>query len=251
MIYTHQLSPIALDLGFFAIRWYGLAYIAGFLLARYWISRIDIKPILSKSQWDDFMTWCIIGVVIGGRLGHVLLYYPQYYFQHPLEILQVWQGGMAFHGGLVGVMIAAILFTNKHTINIWEFSDFLAKTAPFGLFFGRIANFINAELWGNITDGSWGVIFPNVDALPRHPSQLYEALTEGLLLLFIVNYFAKNRPNGFATGLFMLFYGILRVINEFFRTEEVLWNLPITYGQALSVPLIIFGWIKIQQGFRK
>ncbi len=241
MIYTHQLSPIALDLGFFAVRWYGIAYILGFILASFWVQYIDKRHHFSKKIWDDFMVWAIIGVVIGGRLGHVLLYYPAYYLANPLEILEVWQGGMAFHGGLLGVIISGIIFIKYKKLNGLLFADYLAKSAPIGLFFGRIANFINGELVGNPTGGDWGVIFPKIDDIPRHPSQLYEALGEGLFLFIFINIIARRAPIGIATGLFLLGYGVLRSAIELTRAEEILLNLPITYGQILNIPLILGG----------
>lgn len=252
-------NPNLIAIGPIAIRWYSLAYIAGILFAWYLLKYFNNKkPIMSTKAWDDWLFWAVMGVVVGGRLGYVLFYNFGYYFHNPLQILAVWRGGMSFHGGLLGVIISMSLFCNKYKINFFKLTDILAVATPVGLFFGRIANFINMELYGRVTHSNFGVIFPNtMDNLPRHPSQLYEAALEGVLLFIILFCLAqltkiKNKP-GILSGLFLAFYGTFRMFLEQFREPDeqigFLYQFNqasgVTMGQVLSVPIIVAGMVII------
>ena len=244
-----NISPNIIYIGPIAIRWYSLAYILGILFTWFLLKSFNKKkPIMNKEAWDDWLFWAVIGIVLGGRIGYVLFYNFNFYWQHPLQILAVWHGGMSFHGGLFGSIISMLLFCKKYRINFLELTDILAIAAPIGLFFGRIANFINMELYGRITGSNIGVIFPNAGDLPRHPSQLYEACLEGLLLfviLFFLEKFTKIRDkSGVLSGLFLIFYGCARIFVEQFREpDEQIGFLfyKITIGQILSLPLILLG----------
>ncbi|MFT7087366.1 MAG: phosphatidylglycerol:prolipoprotein diacylglycerol transferase [Rickettsiales bacterium] len=246
-----NIDPNIISIGPIAIRWYSLAYIAGILFAWFLIKSVNKKkPIMSKEAWDDWLFWAVIGIILGGRLGYVLFYNFGFYFQHPWQILAVWQGGMSFHGGLIGAIAAMFLFAKKYKINFLELTDILAIAAPIGLFFGRVANFVNMELYGRVTNSNFGVIFPNAGNLPRHPSQLYEAALEGLLLfliLFCLSKFTKIKEiKGFLSGLFLIGYGSARIFAEQFRQpDEQIGFLfsHLSMGQILSVPLIIFGLV--------
>lgn len=243
-------DPVALQLGPLAIRWYGLAYIAallgGWLIMRRLLPRSTAAAPADAA--DDFLTWATVGVILGGRLGYVLFYKPAYYLSQPLEIVQVWHGGMSFHGGLLGVALATILFTRRRGLPLLGFADVLAVVAPLGLLFGRTANFINGELFGRVTDVPWGMVFPHGGPLPRHPSQLYEAGLEGLVLFLILAGLWKirqvrERP-GVLTGLFIGGYGLARFVVEFYREPDAfLGTLPIglTMGQTLSLPMVLGG----------
>lgn len=253
-------DPIALEIGPIAIRWYALAYLAGFLMGwRYaiWLVRqVDLTPVGPDARaLDDFLTWAILGVILGGRIGFVLFYEFDYFLDNPLNALKVWQGGMAFHGGLIGVAIAMILFARRRHIHVFALSDVVAAAVPIGLFFGRIANFVNNELWGRPSDLPWAVVFPIPDRwlplipeVPRHPSQLYEAALEGLVLFVLLFVLARKpwlrtRP-GTITGLFLIGYGGFRFLVEFVRQydprEELLFGV-FTTGQQLCVPMVIVG----------
>ncbi|MDX1739512.1 MAG: prolipoprotein diacylglyceryl transferase [Alphaproteobacteria bacterium] len=255
-----EIDPIALELGPIVIRWYALAYIAGLVFAwRYGMRIADHSPHLIKPDHiDQFLTWAIFGVILGGRFGHVFFYYPDYYLSNPIEIFKVWEGGMAFHGGLLGVIVAMLLFCRKNKLNPLWLGDVAAIVVPVGLFFGRIANFINQELWGRITDVSWAVIFPRAGPEPRHPSQLYEAGMEGILLFLLTfgayKLFSARRYPGLLSGLFLIGYTLARAVGEIFREPEVLTtNLPFntTYGQWLSVPMALIGVWFIWRAFSK
>ncbi|MCV6585071.1 MAG: prolipoprotein diacylglyceryl transferase [Marinibacterium sp.] len=283
MIPFPDLSPELLSVSLFgidfALRWYALAYIAGILIAwrmgvmavnraRLW--RDDTPP-MTPAQIEDLLTWIILGVIIGGRLGYVLFYQPTYYLSHPAEILQIWQGGMAFHGGLLGVVVAAWIYTRRHRIPALSAADLIAHAVPPGLLLGRTANFINAELWGRPTDLPWGVVFPGqaaqacgdiVGLCARHPSQLYEALLEGLILGLVLIWLvyrrgALRRP-GLVTGVFFAGYGLARFVVEFARQPDaqfvsdgnplgLAWQIGgygLTMGQILSLPMIALGlWL--------
>jgi phosphatidylglycerol:prolipoprotein diacylglycerol transferase len=244
------IDPIAISIGPIAIRWYALAYIAGLLLGwKYVVYYCTKTPnIMSKRDVDDLLFWATLGVILGGRLGYILFYNLDYYLDNPANILKVWQGGMAFHGGFMGVILAIILFARKRGISILAVLDAAAVATPIGLFFGRIANFINGELFGRTTHVAWGFVFPNGGPLPRHPSQLYEAALEGLVLfvvLFILsrNAFIRHRP-GILGGVFVAGYGISRIIVEFFREPDAHLGYlmgGITMGQVLSLPMVLFG----------
>ncbi|MFQ5785532.1 MAG: prolipoprotein diacylglyceryl transferase [Alphaproteobacteria bacterium] len=247
------IDPILVEIGPFAIRWYALAYIAGILLGwRYliWLgARTPNGP--DARTVDDFVVWATLGIVLGGRLGYVLFYKAGYYFAHPLDVLYVWQGGMSFHGGALGVLAALVLFARKRGVPLLTLADLVACATPIGLFFGRIANFINGELWGRPSDVPWAVIFPRAGPEPRHPSQFYEATLEGLLLftiLFVIWRFtgARQRP-GFLTGSFLVGYGVFRIIGELFRQPDAYLGFVLggaTMGQLLSLPMIALGlWL--------
>jgi phosphatidylglycerol:prolipoprotein diacylglycerol transferase len=248
------INPILVEIGPFAIRWYALAYIAGLIIGWALIRR----TLRDKTLWadaprpsvesvDDLLVYCALGVIIGGRLGNVLFYDPGYYFAHPIEIFKLWEGGMAFHGGLIGAVIGVALFARRYRAPLLTTFDLVALVAPIGIFLGRIANFIRPELWGRPTDVPWAVIFPGSDGLPRHPSQIYEALLEGLVVFVILQIAARmgalRRP-GLATGLFGAAYGVARIVCEFFRDPDPrLEDLGhgLTMGMVLSLPLVIIG----------
>ena len=267
----------------FALRWYALAYIAGILIAWRMASMAlrrpalwrDETPPMRSDQLEDLITWIILGVILGGRLGFVLFYQPSYYLSHPLEIVKVWQGGMAFHGGLLGVVIASFLFARRHQIPALSLGDLIAYTVPPGLLLGRLANFVNAELWGRPSELPWAVVFPGAAAqdcpgvvsgmCARHPSQLYEALLEGLLLGLMLVWLAYRRgafrKPGLIMGVFLAGYGASRFIVEFFRQPDAQFVTPgnplglalhidgygLTMGQLLSLPMIALGlWFALR-----
>ena len=241
-------DPVAFSIGPLVIRWYALAYIAGIVLAWRYVLWLTAKPprLLARDNVDDLVTWCTIGIIVGGRLGQVLLWEPAYYFAHPAEIVMVWKGGMAFHGGLVGVILAILIYALRKKIPFFAISDPIAAATPIGLLLGRIANFVNGELWGRPTDVPWAVIFPRADQLPRHPSQLYEAGLEGVILFLVLFFFARQErvrsKLGMLSGIFLIGYAIARMIGEQFREPEV--TLPsdvTTLGQWLSVPMLLYG----------
>ncbi|MBV9749026.1 MAG: prolipoprotein diacylglyceryl transferase [Acetobacteraceae bacterium] len=247
-----QFDPVLVHLGPLGIRWYALAYIVGLVVGwRLMRGLVRLAPaVATLEQTDDFLTWATLGVVLGGRLGYVLFYQPALYAAHPLDAFAVWQGGMSFHGGALGVTVAIILFCARHRIPILGFADRMAVVTPVGLFFGRLANFINGELWGRPAPEwlPWAMIFPRVDMVPRHPSQLYEALLEGVVL-FAVMWTLSRRESlrahfGTLTGCFLVGYGVARSICEFFRQPDAflgyLWE-GATMGQLLSLPLIVVG----------
>jgi len=247
------IDPVLLEIGPFAIRWYALSYIAGILLAwRYMVVLARRSPTgITKPHLDDFIVWATLGVVLGGRLGYVVFYKAGYYLDHPLEAFAVWQGGMSFHGGLLGVIFSIWLFSRLRGYSWIAICDIVACTAPIGLFLGRIANFINGELYGRVTDSPLGMVFPNGGPLPRHPSQLYEALLEGLLLLLVLSWLAY-RPGiierrGFLSGVFLIGYGIARPVAEMFREPDAhigFLTVGSTMGQWLSLPLLAVGiWL--------
>ena len=239
------------------VRWYGLMYVIGFLaflfLGKYRARRpgSPIKP----EQVDDLMFYGAIGVIVGGRLGEMFFYKFSQLLADPLSLFRIWEGGMSFHGGLIGVSIAMILLAKKWQLPILKLGDFIAPLVPIGLGAGRMGNFINGELWGRPTDVSWGMVFPHVDNLARHPSQLYEVVGEGILLFFIVwIYSSKPRPTGAVTGLFLLGYGIARSLVEFFRVPDDSNFLGIewlTEGQLLSIPMILIGAFLMLWAYRK
>jgi phosphatidylglycerol:prolipoprotein diacylglycerol transferase len=247
------IDPVAISLGPFAIRWYALAYIVGLLIGwRYCLLLADRPPhLVARRDVDDFLVWATLGVVLGGRIGYVLFYQPGYYFHHPIEALYVWHGGMSFHGGALGVTIAIILFTRTRRIPLFAFSDIIVEAIPIGLFFGRIANFINGELYGRPSQAPWAMIFPNGGPVPRHPSQLYEAICEGALLflvLLVAERVDTRRRPGVVTGLFLAGYAVARMSGEFFREPDPQLGFLIfgsTMGQLLSIPLLIAGLLMI------
>ena len=220
-----SIDPVILSLGIFDIRWYSLAYIAGFIIGSIIIKYLNKKllNILSNKQIDSFFIWSILGVIIGGRVGYVLFYQTSYFFANPIYILKIWTGGMSFHGGLIGIIISIYLFCRKNNIQFFYLSDLVSIVAPIGLFFGRIANFINNELYGKVTNFPFAMIYPEIDFQPRHPSQLYEAFLEGIILFIILfTYFNKTKSDptiGKISGLFLILYSIFRIFIEFFRSS--------------------------------
>jgi phosphatidylglycerol:prolipoprotein diacylglycerol transferase len=248
-----DIDPVLFAIGPFAIRWYSLAYLAGVFFVLFWIKKSNKKdPFLSEKAYDDLLGWIILSIILGGRAGYVLFYNLPFFLNNPLEIIKFWHGGMSFHGGLIGSILGMMLFAKKYKVDFLKLTDSIAIAAPIGLFFGRIANFINMELYGRVTDSKFGIIFPNAGPLPRHPSQLYEAFLEGLLLfilLLTLNHFTKlSKLKGIFSGLFLIFYGSFRIMIENFREpDEQIGFLfaEFTMGQLLSIPLIIFGLIII------
>jgi len=247
-----NIDPIIFQIGPLALRWYALSYIAGLMLGwRFLVVRVrraGDKAAMSEIQVDDFLVWATLGVVLGGRLGYVLFYRPEFYLSNPLEILAVWRGGMSFHGGLLGVGVAMYLFARRHGLKLLGVTDLVSAAAPIGLFFGRIANFINAELWGRTSDVAWAMAFPTGGAQPRHPSQLYEAALEGAVLFLILLWLSRRvdtaRQPGLITGVFLGGYGAARFFVEFFREPDAHLGFLFagaTMGQLLSVPLIVLG----------
>jgi phosphatidylglycerol:prolipoprotein diacylglycerol transferase len=246
LTYPH-FDPIIFQVGPLAVRWYGLMYLGAFLFGSMWISRLAKKRgwEISKESLSDLVFYAVLGVILGGRFGYVLFYNPAFFLDHPGKILAVWEGGMSFHGGLLGVVVAMLLFCRKQKLPVLRLGDLVVAAAPIGLGLGRIGNFINAELWGRTTDLPWGMIFPSGGPLPRHPSQLYEMLLEGVLLFLILWLLHHlNTPTGVAFFSFFLFYGIFRFGVEFVREPDAqlgfLWG-GATMGQLLSLPMIIFG----------
>lgn len=250
MLIHPQIDPVALQLGPLAVRWYGLMYVLAFA-AFYLLGRLRMTQ-QPETGWtprelDDLLFWGVIGVVVGGRLGQVLFYEPGYYLANPAEIIAVWHGGMSFHGGLLGVLAVMLWHARRTGRRFLEVGDFVAPLVPLGLMFGRIGNFINAELWGRPAspDLPWAMVFPSVDNLPRHPSQLYQAGLEGLLLFVVLWFYTRRpRPVGAASGAFLLGYGILRSVGEFFRNPDdgiFGFALGVSMGQWLSLPMIAIG----------
>jgi len=246
-MFINNFDPVAIQFFSIEIRWYSLAYVVGILLGWILSKKIFISKIEIKEKFDDFITYVILGVIIGGRLGYVLFYNYNYFSNNLLDILKIWQGGMSFHGGLIGVIIASVLFAKKNNQNPYDYLDIISLVSPIGIFFGRIANFINSELYGVETSVPWAVKFIKVDDLFRHPSQLYEALFEGLILFFILIFF-KNKGfmkiPGFISSLFLIFYSIFRFLIEFVRVpDEHLGYLIIdlTMGQIISIIFLLIG----------
>jgi phosphatidylglycerol:prolipoprotein diacylglycerol transferase len=258
------INPVLVEIGPLAIRWYALAYIAGLIIGWALIRRTlrddtlwSGAPRPSVDSVDDLLVYCALGVIVGGRLGNVLFYDPGYYFAHPLDMLKLWEGGMAFHGGLIGAFVGVFLFARRYQTSFMTTLDLVSLVAPVGIFLGRIANFIRPELWGRPTDVPWAVIFPGAGDEPRHPSQIYEALLEGLAVFVILQIAARlgalRRP-GLATGVFGATYGVARIFCEFFREPDPrLEDLGrgLTMGMVLSVPLVIIGICLIVWATRK
>ncbi len=254
-----DIDPIAVALGPLAIRWYSLAYIVGLVAAWRYCRRLAGRPpnAIDPDQFDDFLLWATLGVVLGGRLGYVLFYKPAFFLANPLEILVIWQGGMSFHGGAAGVILAIILFARKRGISWLSLGDLVACAVPIGLFLGRLANFVNGELYGRAADVPWAMVFPrDPEQIPRHPSQLYEAGLEGIVLFLLLYLLVRRgwleRP-GAIGGAFLAGYGLARILVEFFRQPDAHLGFLLgftTMGQVLSLPLIIAGVILIAWGHR-
>ncbi len=251
------IDPVIFSIGPLAIHWYGVAYVVGILLGWWFAKRVvtspklwpDGKSPISAIELDDFLTWAVIGIIAGGRLGYVIFYNFSYYLSNPLLIPAVWDGGMSFHGGALGLLVAMLLFARRRGFSVFSLFDVVTIASCFGLFFGRIANFINSELWGRTTDVSWAFVFPNGGPVPRHPSQLYEAGLEGLALFCILTLLIfkllKLHTPGFVAGMWVLGYGVSRIIVEFFRQpDEHIGYLAdgwLTMGMVLSVPMLAIG----------
>ena len=246
-MFTNNFDPVAFQIFSLEIRWYSLAYIAGISLGWLYCKKKLIRDPKILIIFDDYITYLILGIILGGRMGYVLFYNLGYYLANPIEIFMVWNGGMSFHGGVIGVVIASLFFSNKYKINQFIFLDLVALSAPIGIFFGRIANFINSELYGRATDISWSVKFVLIDNIKRHPSQLYEAFLEGVVLFFILGYFFKKnylKKPGQISGLFLIFYSLFRFFVEYFRFPDpqvgyLIFNL--TLGQLISVLFLLSG----------
>ena len=246
-MFINNFDPVAFHFFSLEIRWYSLAYIFGIILGWFYCKKYLIKDRLILNIFDDLITYVIIGIILGGRLGYVLIYNFDYYLNNLSEILMIWKGGMSFHGGLVGVLISTSLFSKKHNLNPFIFLDLISVVAPIGIFFGRIANFLNSELYGKETEIFWSVIFPKIDNLTRHPSQIYEALFEGLILFLILNLLVQKKmldKKGKISSCFLIFYSLFRFLLEFFREPDSQIGYLIfgmTMGQILCVFLFVIG----------
>ncbi|ODT04579.1 MAG: prolipoprotein diacylglyceryl transferase [Mesorhizobium sp. SCN 65-20] len=252
-----NIDPVIFQVGPLAVRWYGLGYIVGILFAWWYGKRLVTNPRLwpngqppmKPEALDDFVLWAAIGIVAGGRIGYILFYDFARYIANPLDMLAVWEGGMSFHGGLIGVTLAMILFARKHGIYVWSMIDVIAAGVPVGLGLVRVANFINSELWGRVSDVPWAFQFPNGGPFPRHPSQLYEALLEGLVLFLVLRFLTHSRLKlmtpRFVAGAFVCGYGLSRIFVEFFREPDqqigFLFGGWLTMGMVLSLPMVLIG----------
>lgn len=250
-----NIDPVAFAVGPLQIHWYALAYLTGFIggwvYAAQLLKRYGQASGVKPAMLDDLLTWVIVGVILGGRIGYVLFYNSIMYLHNPLDVLKLWQGGMSFHGGFAGVLIAVAIWARRNKLTFLAVTDVAAAVTPIGLFFGRIANFVNGELYGRVTTAPWGVIFPNGGPLPRHPSQLYEALLEGLVLFIVLCVLARRKDawshEGLLSGTFLIGYGLSRIIVEFVREPDAQIGFlagGVTMGQLLSLPLVLAGiWI--------
>jgi len=253
MILLHpSIDPVIFSFGFIEVRWYSLSYIAAFIIGVNLIKYLNSKKKINISNQliDNFFIWSVIGVILGGRVGYVIFYQLDVFLQNPKYLFYIWKGGMSFHGGLTGMVIAIYLFSKKYNLKFFILSDLVSLVAPIGLFFGRIANFINVELVGRVTEFPFAIVYPTIDKLPRHPSQLYEAFFEGIILFAILMFiFFKNKSNantGIISGYFLFFYGIFRFLIEFLREPDQHLGLilnTISMGQFLCMPVILFGFI--------
>ena len=251
-MFTHNLDPVIFSLGFISIRWYSLAYVLGILIG-WWYGK---KLILNKSHllkekfnlknFDDLITYIVVSIIIGGRLGYVVFYNIEYYYSNPVDIFKIWEGGMSFHGALIGIILGTYIFSIRRKIQTLFLLDVIACVSPIGIFFGRIANFINGELVGKVSSVPWSVVFPSLDLIPRHPSQLYEAVLEGLILFAILNiiFLKKKYEIGKCSCLFLIYYGIFRIISEYFREPDIqlgyIYDLA-SMGSILSFMMFLSG----------
>ena len=247
-MFINDFDPVAIQIFSIEIRWYSLAYIFGILIGWLYCKKILIKDKNISKLFDDLISYLIIGIILGGRLGYVIFYNLEYFLSNPIEILMIWHGGMSFHGGLLGVLASTIIYAKKHNVNKFIFLDLIAGSAPIGIFLGRIANFVNSELYGRETDVLCSVIFARIDNITRHPSQIYEALLEGVILFFILFFFIKKNyllKPGLISSLFLIFYSLFRFLVEFFRVpdEQVGFiYLNLTIGQIISLIFLSFGF---------
>ncbi len=248
-MFINNFDPVAFQIFSFEIRWYSLAYIIGILLGWVLSKKIFIKNLEINKKFDDYITYLIIGIIVGGRLGYIVFYNFNYYLNNILDIFKIWEGGMSFHGGLIGVICASIVFAKKNKQDYFLYTDVVALAAPIGIFFGRLSNFVNSELYGIPTEVPWAVTFVQVDNLSRHPSQLYEAVLEGIILFLILIYFRKKNyleKPGLISALFLILYSIFRFIVEFFRVPDEQLGyliLSLSMGQIISLIFVIFGII--------
>ena len=248
-MFINNFDPVALQILSLDIRWYSLAYIVGIVLGWVLCKKIFIKNSKVYEKFDDYVTYLVIGIIVGGRFGYIIFYNFNYYINNILDIFKIWEGGMSFHGGLIGVITASIVFSKKNAQDSFLYMDLVSLVAPIGIFFGRMANFINSELYGTVTQVPWAVIFVQVDDSSRHPSQLYEAILEGVILFLILLYFRKKKfleKPGLISGLFLIFYSAFRFIVEFFRVPDeqigyLVYNLSM--GQIISLIFILLGII--------
>lgn len=256
MLTYPEIDPVALDLGPIQIHWYGLMYLVAFALA-WWLGKKRAEKPGSgwtADQVSDMIFYGALGVVLGGRIGYMLFYNFPALVEDPLALFKIWQGGMSFHGGLLGVLVAMLFFGRKHKKRFFETTDFVAPLVPLGYFAGRMGNFINGELWGRVTDVPWGMVFPHAGPDPRHPSMLYQGFLEGLVIFIIVwIYSGKSRPRMAVSGLFALCFGVFRFINEFFRQPDAHLGFVafdwMTMGQILSIPLVILGIVLMKLAY--
>ena len=252
-----SINPVVMSLGFIDIRWYSLAYIFAFILGSFIIKKLNSVSyrLISNDKIDKFFIWAIIGVILGGRVGYVLFYQTNLFFTKPTYILEIWNGGMSFHGGLIGMILSIYFFSLKYKIKFFYLSDLVSLVAPIGLFLGRISNFINTELYGRITDFPLAIIYPLIDNNPRHPSQLYEAFFEGVILFVILLFYFSKKPNkyniGHLSGLFSIFYSIFRFLIEYLREPDYHLGLLFYYfsmGELLCIPFLFAGiWILVRK----
>ena len=256
----HNFDPVLIDLGFFQIKWYSIAYIMGIILGWAYALRIikklqnnteSFEPI-KRSDFDDLLIYLILGIILGGRLGYIIFYNLDYYIQNSFEIFKLWQGGMSFHGGLIGIIVAIFIFSKNKNTNFFKYSDIVACVAPIGIFLGRIANFINGELFGKISTLPWSVIFPNGGNIARHPSQIYEAILEGFVLFILINFLALKKhliiKTGYVSSFFLIAYSILRIFSENFREPDQHLGYFFNYfsmGPALSILTLLSGFLII------
>ena len=248
-MFINNFDPVAFQIISFEIRWYSLAYILGIIIGWILCKKIFIKNLDINQKFDDYITYLIIGIIIGGRLGYVLFYNVGYYINNIVDIFKIWQGGMSFHGGLLGIIVTSIFFAKKNNQDLFVYTDLVSLVAPIGIFFGRLANFINSELYGKVTEVPWAVTFVQVDNLSRHPSQLYEAFFEGIILFILLLYFRNKNflaKPGLISGLFLIFYSVFRLCIEFFRVPDeqigyLIFNLSM--GQIISLVFIMIGTI--------
>ena len=244
-MFINNFDPVAFSLYIFDIRWYSLSYIFGILFGWFYINKFFLKENNLKQLFDNYITYIIIGIILGGRIGYILFYNLRYYLSNPLDIFLIWEGGMSFHGGLIGVIFLSIIFARKNEINVFKFLDLVASSAPIGIFLGRVSNFINSELYGRQTDLPWAVKFLKIDNLNRHPSQIYEAIFEGIILFLILNFYKKKLINpGFISSLFLMIYSFFRFFIEFTREPDIHLGLIIyqlSMGQIISLITLAFG----------
>ena len=246
-MFINNFDPVAIQIFSFDIRWYSLAYIIGILIGWILSKKIFIYDYELKEKFDDYITYVILGIIIGGRLGYVFFYNLSYYLDNFLDIFKIWQGGMSFHGGLIGIIVSTVLFSKINNHNPYKYLDIVSMVAPIGIFFGRVANFLNSELYGTETNLPWAVKFIQIDDLYRHPSQLYEAFFEGIMLFLILIYFRNKgylKTPGYISGLFLLFYSAFRFVIEFFRNPDEHLGylfLNLTMGQIISFIFLIIG----------